>query len=181
MLTQPVFRSIAWTLLLALLAGCGKSRSSSGGSLTSQYRNALKIPNADRRARKLLKIANDQHKGKDSAGAKQSLKDATEACQEVSDPIRRSSVFTQLADTQAQIGNRREARDALKVASEAAAKIEGAEDRARALCRIATVLGRRLEKTAEATKDRALQTLKAGSRLRTSRLFSVTYTGMPSR
>jgi tetratricopeptide (TPR) repeat protein len=150
-------------VVLVALVGCGKknSGSSSGGgtSFAKLYDAAMKEPNADQRARQLMSLAYDQHKGKDSAGAKQSLKEAEKSAKEVTAPIERAALFTQLASTQARTGKRVDARDSLGVAAAAAGEIEDVEAQAAALCEIGEAYGYRLEDATQASAT----LLKAGA------------------
>jgi len=139
---------LAW---LVPIAGCGSSAPQPGGGATAQrYQAALRITNHDERARQLLQVASAQHKAKDAAGAKRSVTDATAAAKQVADPIGRSSVYTLLASTQAWLGNRYEAKQALRTAREAVGQIEETESKARALAAVAEVQGYRLKNAGEA-------------------------------
>jgi tetratricopeptide (TPR) repeat protein len=150
----------AWMLGVSLVVatGCGggdDKSGGSGGSFQKRYDSAMKEKNPDQQARKLLKLAYDQEQGKDSAGAKQSLKSATSAAEKVTDPLGRSAIYTQLASTQAKLDNPADARSALRIAKKAIDELDSVETQASSLCAVAEVEGVRLKKP-----DDAVDTLR---------------------
>ena len=144
-------------VILVLAVGCGKSDEggATGGSFQKRFDSAMNVSNPDQRSRKLMKLAYDQKQGKDSAGSQRSLKEATKSAEKMTDSIGRSSLFTQLASTQAQLDNPSEARDALRIAKKAIDEIESVESQANALCAVAEVEGAQLDKA-----DDAVDTLR---------------------
>ncbi len=100
-------------LILPAIVGCGGPKNN-GKSLTEEYQEALALPNADGRARALIRVAKKQENAGDRAGAERSLDDATNASDEVTDPAPRAGVFNALADAQAKTGLFGDAKRSLK-------------------------------------------------------------------
>lgn len=139
----------SWALLLP---GCGSgSNTPAGPTFKQQFDDAERIADPEARARRLLKLALDQHKGRDASGSKQTLASAVRACAGVKEPVPRCAVYVELASVQASLGNKLEAGQALKTAQAAAEGIVSPEEHARALCQIATIQGQKLQSKNDAS------------------------------
>jgi tetratricopeptide (TPR) repeat protein len=135
-----------------LLPGCGSSSNTPAGpTFKHQFEEAQRVANPEARARRLLKLAFDQHKGQDASGSKKTLAAAIHACSGVKEPVPRCTIYVELAGVQVSLGNKLEAGQALNTAQEAAQGITSPEEHARALCQIATIQGQKLKSKNEAS------------------------------
>ena len=152
MILAERFRGLGLAGVLFLCAGCGGSNDTAAGpTFKQQFEQAEQIADPEARARRLLKLAVEQHKGQDSSGAKQTLAAAVRACAGVKLPAPRCAIYTELAGAQAALGNKLEAGEALKTAEQAAAEIASPEEHARVLCAIATIHGQKLNSKNDAS------------------------------
>ena len=147
--------------VLAVLAGCGGGDGGSKGSTESfpdQIDKAMKKEPAPR-ARLLVKIAVKQGKAQDLAGAKDTLNRAFQACKDIEEPAAKASAFADLAQAQADLSFSNEARNSARSSLEAAEKIDGAEEKAKAVSAAARALG------VAGDGDKALAALKEAETL----------------
>lgn len=155
---------VAWVCLgtlLGMLAGCGGGADSGGrgASSTGTVEAALKEPEPEIRASKLIEIGAKQGKGKNLRQAEETLDLAYSACEQIKDPATRAQRFTLLAQKKVDLENRSGAKRCLRAAREAADAIEDTESKGKALGAIARVQG--------AAKDTegAVDTLKATEKI----------------
>ena len=94
-----------------MTGGCDGSSDSQqkGISYKQQIQNALKESAVDVRARELISIAAGQAKANDRLGAKETMRLATQACREISDPLEQADTWLRVGEAQADFGNRSEA------------------------------------------------------------------------
>jgi tetratricopeptide (TPR) repeat protein len=123
--------------LTLLTLGCG-----GGGkgekSLTQLYQEALKVPDAVQRARRLVGVAEKQQKAGDLLGASASLSSAREAANSISDPSSKASSLTIVAGGYARVEqNPGEAKQLLKDAAKAIGAIQDADAKVPALADLA--------------------------------------------
>ena len=106
-----------------------------------QVAQAQKEPDAELRARQLIKIARQQRRSQDSAGAEETLELAAKDCQAITDAAAQANTLVLLAEAQAGLGNRAAARRAIDLATVAADGVKEAETKAQVLARIAQAQG----------------------------------------
>ena len=158
-----MFRCLGAILLIvtycAVLPGCGSSKSSDGRSFTQQVADAKQEADADRRAKKLMRIARSQAKAGATVGAEKTLTLAADACEQVEDAATRAGVTSILAEEWVRLGNRSDGRNAVRAALAAAGEIEDVQLKAKKLARAA-----RAQVVTEDT-DGATATLKRAEEL----------------
>jgi tetratricopeptide (TPR) repeat protein len=127
-----------------MTGGCNGSSDSQrqGISYKQQVKNALREPAVDVRARELIGIATGQAKANDRLGAKETMRLATQACREISDPIEQADTWLRVAEAQADFGNRSKAQKATKAAADAIDGIENAAKKGALLTAMARVLAK---------------------------------------
>jgi tetratricopeptide (TPR) repeat protein len=130
--------------VVVLTGGCGGSSDSQrqGISYKQQIQNALREPAVDVRARELIGIAAGQAKASDRSGAKETMRLATQACREISDPMEQADTWLRVAEAQADFGNRSEARKAIKAAADVIDGIENAAKKGALLAAMAQVMAK---------------------------------------
>ncbi len=159
----PVSRlqTVGMLLLLVASAGCGSSQPSggttggsatgNGKSLYDQIQSARAEPSADRRARRLISLGDQQRKALDRTGANTTLGHAADAVKEVTDPVVKVDVLAYLAKGYARADNRTAAKRAANEAAEVAREIEAPETQATALTTAASGLAAAGETTPATT------------------------------
>jgi hypothetical protein len=132
-------------LVLLLATGCGGSGDGGGPSLSEQYRQALQTADPAARVTRLLTVADKQHQAGDPRGMEQSLYAASNAADEIQDPIRRASALNRVATELAQRDRLGDARKLLKEVRRTAEQIEQPALRVPELARMGYIHARYLD------------------------------------
>jgi hypothetical protein len=129
-------------ILGPVLAGCTDTSKPAGErSFREQIAEAKKEPDAELRAKRLIKIGYQQWKAKDEAGAEETLRIAWEDCDSIADPAAKAGALSLMAEANSRLGDGSAARRAIAEAKQAAAKVEPAESKAQTLARVARAQG----------------------------------------
>jgi hypothetical protein len=145
------------SMVVALLAlGCGGGEKP-GKSLTQQFNEAMKVSDAGLRARRLVGVAEKQHKAGDLSSCTSSLAAAKEAAMSVSDAVSQANTLNLVAGGYARLdGNAEDIKSLLKESAKAIERIEDAGAKVQPLAELAAATSVHLK-----NKDAALSHLKS--------------------
>jgi hypothetical protein len=130
---------------VALVVGCGAS-DPPAKSLTQQYQEALKTPDAAQRARRLVAVAEKQEQAADLNGVSTSLVAARQAAQSVKDPASQASSLVLVAGAYARLEqNSDQVRELLRQAAAAIERVDDPLLKVRSLASLATATSQHLQ------------------------------------
>ncbi|MCC7084858.1 MAG: hypothetical protein IT427_07615 [Pirellulales bacterium] len=135
---------VAALLMLPFASGCGGGKSNdrgAGGGISIQqlYTQAMADNNPPTRARKLVRVGEQQFRAGDMSGADTSYREAAKAIDEIKDPYLRASAETVLAGAYARSSGQTDAERLLKSAAALVANAESADNKVELLSNIAGV------------------------------------------
>ena len=128
-------------LLDLVVAGCNQPSRSGGLPFQEQIAQAQKETDLELRAKRLIRIGYQQGKAQDVAGAEETLQLAWKDCEAIANPAAQASAWALMTEAQAGLGNRLTAKRAVDSAAAAAAQVKEAENKVRALARVAQAQG----------------------------------------
>lgn len=164
-LTRPWLLIVCSALLLVPAAGCGGKKKAKKGGLTvkQQLEKAEAESTPDRQAAAYLKVARRQFASGDKTGAKDSAKKAFDKVKGEGEAGQLGPRLVDVAGFLAETGDKKPAREALKLATEHAATIEDPVRRASVLAEAGGVYGDKTKGLgdAKAAKDALAEATKA--------------------
>jgi tetratricopeptide (TPR) repeat protein len=153
--------SVTWISLFTI-CGCGGNAQRGDGeqSFSAQFRKASQLPNAERRAQRLIQLAIKQDTAGDTSGARRSLEFAQRSCDEIQDPLGRAKATNNLAAAQAKTRLRSQAGDSLKTVESLVDDVSDVESRIAILTKAAHTYGSELS-----NKRRSMSLLSKSEKL----------------